>query len=256
MKKIAALLALSGLLLLPALAGAADRPAPIKALEAQGMTIVDTFDAPDGLTGYAATYHGQPMAVYVTRDGQHALVGTLLDANGNDLSEEPLQKLVANPKYQKAWAQLEDTTWISDGADNAPRIIYMFIDPNCPYCHHFWQMARPWVKAGKVQIRHVLVAILKPDSLPKAAAILSAKDPARKLDYSERHYDEGGIPAMKNPPAHVVSKIGANTDLMQSLGFYATPTLVYKDKNGDVRVKQGVPQGEKDTEAVMGSPKP
>ncbi len=57
------------------------------------------------------------------------------------------------------------TLYVSrDGKDNAPKIIYMFSDPNCPYCNRFWQLARPWVDSGKVQIRHIMVGILSHDS--------------------------------------------------------------------------------------------
>ncbi|MBH03201.1 MAG: ABC transporter ATP-binding protein, partial [Xanthomonadales bacterium] len=47
----------------------------------------------------------------------------------------------------------------------------------------------------------------------------------------------------------------ANNQLMQSLGFSATPTIVYRDDSGDVQVVQGVPQGDAMT-AAMGGPKP
>jgi thiol:disulfide interchange protein DsbG len=249
--------ALIAVLLLPALVYAAndDVPAPIAALKQQGLKIHGTFKAEGGLTGYAASYRGHPVAVYLTPDGKQAIVGTMVDGQGNDLSAAPLQRLVANPKYQNAWAKLKDATWVADGSDDAKRVIYMFTDANCPYCHKFWQDARPWVKAGKVQIRHVLVGLLKPSSLPKAAAILAADRPSAALDRSERNYNDGGIPAMSNPPAGLVKKIGQNTDLMKSLGLYATPTIFYRNANGHVEVKQGVPQGQGLIE-VMGSPKP
>ncbi len=214
-----------------------------------------TFAAPDGLTGYAASYQGSPVAIYLTPNGKHAIVGTMIDGQGTDLSAKPLSRLVANPSHQKAWQKLENATWVRDGDPNAPRTIYMFTDANCPYCHKFWQAARPWVKAGKVQIRHVLVGLLKPSSLPKAASILAAKNPSAALARSERTYDDGGIEPMSNVPAGLVRKIGNNTDLMKSLGLFATPTIFYRNAAGHVAVKQGLPQG-KEMTAVMGAPKP
>src|SRR5699024_1334781 len=143
----------------------------------------------------------RPIAIYVTSDKQHALVGTLIDAEGNDLSSEQVGNPDDKPGLDEVWSDLEETDWVADGADDAPRTVYMFTDPNCPYCHQFWELARPWVEAGKVQVRHILVGILKPDSMPKAAAILSAKDPAARLEEAEKHYDDGGIEAMDNPSA-------------------------------------------------------
>ena len=138
-------LALLGLLLTP-LAQADELPAAIKAVEGRGAKVVGSFDAPGGLKGYAARYNGQGLALYLTADGEHVLIGTLLDAKGEDLTKEPLERLVYQPLGQEMWQQLQDSTWIADGDDKAPRVVYMFSDPNCPYCNMFWRQARPWVE--------------------------------------------------------------------------------------------------------------
>ncbi len=57
-------------------AQAKDWPAPVKALEAQGVEVMGTFEAPGGLTGYAGMIRQQPLAIYVTPDGKQTIVGT------------------------------------------------------------------------------------------------------------------------------------------------------------------------------------
>ncbi|MDP3168709.1 MAG: hypothetical protein Q8M91_00050, partial [Polaromonas sp.] len=74
-------------------AQAKDWPAPVKALEAKGVEVIGTFDAPGGLTGYAAMVEQQPLAIYLTADGKQAIFGTMIDAKGVDLSQEPLNRL-------------------------------------------------------------------------------------------------------------------------------------------------------------------
>ena len=71
---------------------------------------------------------------------------------------------------------------LKEGAESAPRKVFVFADPYCPYCKQFWAEAQPWVKAGKVQLNTLLVAFLNPNSGRNASAILNAKDPvsARK----------------------------------------------------------------------------
>lgn len=166
-------------LILPnALACSEELPAAIKALEAKGATIKGSFDAPGGLKGYAAQVRNQGMALYLTADGKHVLAGTLFDAKGEDLSAAPLQKLVYEPMTQAIWNQLENSAWIADGARTAPSVIYLFSDANCPYCNMFWEQARPWVTSGKVQLRHIMVGVIREDSAAKAASLLS--DPTRK----------------------------------------------------------------------------
>lgn len=248
-------MAVIALTALPAYAAEQNRPAPVAALEQQGMTVTGQFDAPGGLTGYAARYRNRPIAIYVTPDSEHAVIGTLIDAQGRDLSTEPLQRLAAQTQDQDIWPRVEDSDWVADGSDQAERVVYMFTDPNCPYCHQFWQAARPWVEAGRVQIRHVLVGILKPSSEGKAAAILGADDPAAALARGERNYDSGGVTPLDNIPDEQAAKVNANNQMMQSFGLFATPAIVYHDSDGEVVVKQGLPQGA-ELKRIMGSPEP
>ena len=135
-----------GLTLLNAgLATAAEElPAPIRMVQEKGARILGSFDAPDGLRGYAAEYQNQGMALYLTPDGKHVLTGHLFDAQGKDLSREPLERLVYAPLAKEMWQKMEQSAWIADGRADAPRVVYLFSDPNCPYCTMFWEQARPW----------------------------------------------------------------------------------------------------------------
>ena len=74
------------------------------------------------------------------------------------------------------WKQLNAAHPLKEGPDNAPRKVFVFADPFCPYCKAFWSEAQPWVTAGKVQLNTLLVA-LNPNSGRNASAILNAKDP-------------------------------------------------------------------------------
>lgn len=122
----------TALLHLPSVQAAEELPAAIKKIEAKGAKIVGQFDAPDGLRGYAAQYQNRGMALYLTPDGKHVVVGNLYDADGKDLSSEPLQKLVYAPMSKEVWAKFEASNWIQDGNKDAPRTVYLFSDPNCP----------------------------------------------------------------------------------------------------------------------------
>jgi thiol:disulfide interchange protein DsbG len=219
-------------------------PAPITALEAQGVEVIGTFAAPGGLTGYAGIVDQQPLAIYLTADGKQAIVGSMIDARGANLSQEPLDRLVSKPLTVKVWKQLENSTWIADGSKNAARIIYTFTDPNCPYCNKFWNDARPWVSAGKVQLRHVIVAILTDTSAGKAAALLSAKDPQAALTQHEQQHASGGVKPLGQISATVRTQLDANQKLMQQLGSSATPTIFYKDASGNLQKMQGAPSAE------------
>lgn len=226
-------------------------PAPIAALEDQGLTIHGSFDAPAGLTGYAASIQGQELAVYVTGDGEHAVVGNLVDADGNNLSSDPLERIISGPQDAMTWESLGESDWIADGDDNAERVIYAFTDPNCPFCSQFWQSARPWVEAGEVQLRHVMVGILKQDSPRLAISLLAADDPVSAL---RAHESGDRITPLDSLPRDWEIKLQDNHDLMASLGLHATPSILYHD-DGKLRMSQGAPADDK-LEEIMGSPAP
>ncbi len=242
-------------------------PAPLQALQKQGISIVGTFPSPGGLTAYAAHMGTEPVALYATPDGKHVIAGTLFDAAGKNLTAAALEKVLAKPMTEAVWARLEKSHWIADGREDAPRTVYVFTDPNCPYCNKLWADARPWVDAGKLQLRHVMVGILTPTSAGKAAALLADKDPAAALDAHERANVASTAKALASGrpkpladdslkplavvPAAVAAQLESNAALMAAYGLRATPALVWKDSKGSVQMRQGAP--ESDLVAIFGS---
>jgi thiol:disulfide interchange protein DsbG len=220
------------------------RPAVLAKIESQGLEIMGDFDAPSGLHGYAGLAGQEPLTVYTTADGKHALVGVLVDAKGNDVGADALRRLVTLPLSKRQWAALQSSTWIADGAANAPRVVYAFTDPNCPYCHRFWEAARPWIESGKVQLRHVMVGVIRPDSANKVATMLTAKSPSDALVRNERTFDKGGIEAAAQVPEAVRQKLDGNEKLMLQMGFQGTPGIVYLDANGVLQRRSGLPSSD------------
>jgi thiol:disulfide interchange protein DsbG len=237
---------------------AAPRPPALKALEAHGLTVVGTFPAPGGLTAWAAYAGQQPVALYATPDGKHVIAGTMLDADGKDVTRTALEQAVRAPMAAGVWKQLEASRWIADGKPDAPRTVYMFTDPNCPYCNKFWSDARPWVDSGKVQIRHVLVGILTPTSQGKAAALLADRNPSAALASYEgsqaaanakaiaaghaKPLADGPLKPLDKVPAAVATQLEGNEKLMASLRFEATPAFVWRDAAGKMQTRVGAPE--------------
>ena len=227
------------------LAQAEDLPKAVQQIEAKGAKIVGRFDAPNGLQGYAAQFQNRGVALYLTPDGKHVLVGSLFNEQGQDLSEAPLEKLVYAPLAKEVWAKLDKTAWIADGKADAPRVVYLFSDPNCPYCNVFWQQARPWVDSGKVQLRHIMVGIIREDSPGKSAALLAAKDPQKALQEHESAGKASTLKALKDVPAAIQAKLAANMQLMEDLELQATPAIFYMDDKGELQQQQGAPSPDK-----------
>lgn len=233
---------------------AADTPAVIKSLEQRGLENTVEFNVNGEIRAFAGTVDQQPITVYVTKDG-NAIIGNRIDANGTSLDNQQVEELVAQPISKAIWQKLENSTWVADGKADAKRIVYTFSDPNCPYCNQFWHNARPWVNAGKVQLRHVMVGVIRADSPTKATTILAATNPSAVLEQNELSFKQGGIKAAESIPEDIQAKLDANQVLMAELGFRGTPGIVFPGKDGLAERLNGMPKGAA-MEKVMGSSQP
>lgn len=233
---------------------AQDYPPAIQKLEQQGVKVIESFDAPGGMTGYVGEMQGRSLAFYLTPDGDHVIVGTMMDEEGKNLSEASIEELVEGPRFENAWPELEDSHWVLDGDENADIVIYTFTDPNCPYCYRFRQQAEPWIEAGKVQLRHIMVGILKEDSLTKAATILGSDNPEEAMHEHHESFEQGGIEVDRERVSAAHLEVKANNSLMQDLGLQATPSTLYKGEDGKVSMVQGMPNPQA-IERMMG-PRP
>lgn len=243
----------------PAGSAAGDLPSE-QFLAEQGLTIVGPMQAAGGLKAWAAYREQQPIPIYRLPDGKHWVIGTVIDAQGKDVNAKTLQAAVQKPMGQQIWSDLERTHWIGDGKPDAPHIAYVFTDPNCPYCNQLWREARPWVQSGQLQLRHILVAVLRPSSEGKAAAILGAKSPEQALAghaqaYADAHGknpDTLGIAALPRIPLSARDALANNVSLMTAMGLRATPATIWKNAQGQVQTRTGMPPGL--LEEMLGKP--
>lgn len=239
------------LTLLPLTLHAEDLPAPVKAIEKQGITIIKSFNAPGGMKGYLGKYQEMGVTIYVTPDGKHAISGYMYDEAGTNLSEKLFNQELYGPAGRELWQRMEKADWILDGQKTAPRVVYVFADPYCPYCKQFWQQARPWVESGKVQIRTLMVGVIKPESPAAAAAILSAKDPAKSWHEYEQSNGKMTLALPKTIPPAIMRSLNLNQKIMDDLGANATPAIYYMNEENVLQQAVGLPDAEK-LKTIMG----
>lgn len=137
-------------------------------------------------------------------------------------------------------------TWVAEG--KGPHVVYIFFDPNCPYCHNLYENTRSWVKQGKLELRWIPVGILVATSQGKAAAILGAKDPLKAFYRNEEHYNRsaggGGIDE-DLATAEVTKKLQANVDLLARTRVGAVPLMLFRTDTGAPTLVPGLPPKDK-----------
>ncbi len=203
------------------------------------------FPGPGGLTGIEVTLEGHPTIAFATADGKYLVAGPVLNTQGEDEAHAAMMKLGLIPKSASA-ATMAGKAAHADSfvlGTSGPEIT-AFVDPNCIFCHKFYEEAKPLIDAGKLRVRYVVVAFLKRSSGPKAAAILGAKNPAIAMAENEKGFDEGteegGIKPAQNPGAATISAVENNTKLLSESGEMATPTLIYCDQKGEPTLVHGL----------------
>nr|WP_277344544.1 thiol:disulfide interchange protein DsbG [Oleiagrimonas sp. C23AA] len=215
-------------------------PAPVAALAAKGVKIAGRMAAPDGFQGFLGNYDGQPVPVYLLPGGKVVSIGSLYDAHGNDLTQEALRK-AASPNLKAAdWRALAQSRWFAIGAQKPRRIIYLFVDTECGYCHQLWQKLTPYLSDGEIQLRLVLVAMISPKSEGRAAAILEHDHPGMMWARHEAAWGHSPIQPLKTVPAKIAADLKANAALMHHLGAFGTPTVVYRQSAKHLRLIQGL----------------
>ena len=136
--------------------------------------------------------------------------------------------------------RLQGAHWIAVGARKPAHILYMFLDPRCPYCNALWQQIAA-AKRADLQVRYLLVAVIADDSRDQAAAILEAPRPAAALAEHENRFDQGGLAAHAPRHAATGETIAANEQLMSDLHIRGTPGEAWVDANGGLSIFTGMP---------------
>ena len=141
-------------------------------------------------------------------------------------------------------ADINLATWIRDG--KSAHVIYVFFDPNCPYCHKVYEMLRPPVQRGEVELRWVVIGKLMETSVGKAASMLEAEDPTEALHRNERGFSQetgkfGGIEEEPLPREETIRQLNANHALLNRTGFDAVPALLFRTRDGKADIIRGAP---------------
>jgi thiol:disulfide interchange protein DsbG len=132
---------------------------------------------------------------------------------------------------------LQGAAGVNVGAPLAPKL-FMVVDPNCPHCQATWRALRNAVFGGKLQIRLVPIGAVSPDSDRAAAQFLHSADPLNAWD----KYIAGDQSQLAGTPdAASLDAVHSNHELTDSWHIQMTPYIVYRSKDGQVKIVQGEP---------------
>lgn len=239
-------------------------PAPLETLAKQGAQL-RYLGRQGQLDGWIAIQNGQEQYFYVTPDREQVLLGLLFDKTGKMITMDQVAKLqkeggevldilksapraeAATPQSSTAgditkelkspseqmFADIEQTNWVALGNTAAP-VVYMFIDPQCPYCHDFMKSLRKDIEGGRVQVRLIPVGFR--DDTRAQAALLLAVPNAQERWFKHLDGDQQALPVTPGVNEQGVER---NMAVMQSWKLNVTPLSVYRAQDGKVKIVQG-----------------
>lgn len=219
----------------------AANPAPIARMTQMGATVLKQYPPVGGLTGWMMQSQGQQQLFYTTADGRYLLHGTLYDSQGRPTgpsqSQVASQDAVLTPAAQTGrdldavYATVASYGGIVEGR-GIP--LYVFFDPNCPYCHKLWRALRP--RLDRFEVHWLPVNVLNPATgSAKMAGVFAARDKAAALG---RMFEQSVSGSGSNRQAEVA--MSYNVLALDKTGQHAVPTLLYK-ASGKANMVVGLP---------------
>lgn len=205
-----------------------------------GLEIIKSFPARSDLTGWVwKDGEGQHGVFFTTRDGESLLLGPVLSENGENWTERYTDQYVPKPDLNALWAKFEKANYVVSGTLTDPAsVIYAILDPNCVFCYYLSLALEPYLKSG-LQVRWIPVGFLREDSASKAAAFLQGGENA--LKELQVKFEHGGLPGIE-VTADLKVKLDANLALMREANIRGTPGVLYKDSEGHVQLREGMPK--------------
>ncbi|HEU0117311.1 MAG TPA: thioredoxin fold domain-containing protein [Alphaproteobacteria bacterium] len=226
-----------------------------------------------GLDGWFIVKGGQVQIVYSAPDKKSVLIGGLFGDDGDSITANQIKNLMkTNPEINAMMTKAADEqltlhkeTTPSPAAQSASSspsvalspgerliqelsaasgvtigsgkpVLFMVMDPNCPHCQATWKALRASVLDEKLKIRMVPIGTLNTDNERAAAQFLHATDPLNTWD----KYVSGDKSQLAGTPDQaLLDAVRANHMLVDNWNIQATPYMVYRAKDGKVKVVQG-----------------
>ncbi len=269
---VVSLLLVFGLLAFPLFAqaqgGLPRLPTPIQNLVDEGAQI-RYLGNEHGLDAWLTIKQGQEQYFYVKPDGSAFVMGLLFDNKGQletvkqvarlrgEEGNAILDQLTDDTAFSSAqdsaafkspaerlFLDIEASNWVTLGVTGAP-VLYSFVDPQCGHCHAFINELRQakLFEKGKLQMRMIPVGF-KEESKAQAAFLMASPNPQDKW-FRHMDGDKEALPAKAEINQQGVER---NLSVMQSWEFNVTPMVIYRAKDGKVKIVRGRP---KDVEALI-----
>jgi thiol:disulfide interchange protein DsbG len=238
-------------------------PEPIQNLVNEGAQI-RYLGKDNGLDAWLTIKNGVEQYFYVLPDRSAFVMGVMFDKSGKLVTVDQVQRLrsqgdtlldtladfpTTNATEQdkpfefktpaeQMFNDIENSNWVALGKAGAP-VMYSFIDPQCPHCHNFVEELKSsgYFDNGQIQLRLIPVGF-REETRAQAAFLIATPNPEERW-FKHMSGDETALPAKSEINQQGVQR---NLAIMQSWKFNVTPMIIYRGRDGSVKLIRGKPE--------------
>jgi protein-disulfide isomerase len=195
--------------------------------------------------------------VYKPADKDYAIIGNLYAPNGDDISAEQIKKVKAAhtlekinpvteneaknaplPAGERLLKDLEKSYGVTLGGDSTKPLLIALVLPSSDPSKLFWQTIRRPVQAGTLRVRLYPAGLKNSEDERSAAKWLNTNDPLTTWN----KFIAGDKTVLAGAANQAdIDKVRVNTALIDKWRFPTAPYLLYRAKNGSMKVVQGNP---------------
>lgn len=204
---------------------------------------VNFFNSVSGMIGVGLTTKtGKKRVFYATPDGEYLIAGALVETStGKNISMDEIAKHAPKADFGDLVDTIKESKYLITGNPQSEDEIYVFIDPNCGYCHKAYAMIEKDPKVTKNhKIHWIPVGVLGPSSTNKAQALLGtpAEEQYRSMDamMTKMPY-QAQMEEMENG----ASALKGNMQIFSGNGFNGVPVVI-KKQGDDIDIVEGLPK--------------
>ncbi len=177
----------------------------------------------------------QPFLVYFTEDGKYLILGSILDMNGVNLTQQSTGKLKPLEIPEETMVLDKD---FSIGSPDAPVRIIFWGDVDCPYCKRALQNLHQIIdkNSDKIILYYKFLPLpIHPQAKNKAevASCFTGEaffDAVRKLEVTQGNNKEDFKKALNVEGNCREDRVERDMKIAQALGFNSTPTIFVNGK--------------------------
>ncbi|MEJ0061708.1 MAG: hypothetical protein WDO70_00520 [Alphaproteobacteria bacterium] len=233
-----------------------------------------------GMPGFMLQKDGQLQFFYIAPDRQSLLFGAMFSAEGTNITaeqmntvgmqipqikalltsaaekQEEIQKvgggggsdpqpasksgppeLVSLSPGERLYQDFQGAVGVTMGQGDKPLVV-MLVEPHCPFCKATWKELKDHVDKGELRVK--LLPIGAPDSEDErqSAIFLRVAEPFKAWS----QFVDGDANALAGvPPTADITAVRATMEMTKEWKISATPYIVYRGKDGKIKVVLGKP---------------